>query len=97
MQTLKPVEMTRILHIVRHAPVVIEPDNPSAQWQLASSSDTLGRELATKLVAIGVRRVISFTAEPASCSRRIPIICSSLNRRFILKSSSSEELSCIMT
>lgn len=49
----------RRLHLVRHAPVVVDFAVPAREWPLAAGSDHDVRDLAGRLAAIGLRRIVT--------------------------------------
>lgn len=47
------------LHIVRHAPVLIERDRASAEWQLGPNAAPLVQKLASEIELCSTKRIIS--------------------------------------
>ena len=61
----------RRLFIVRHAPVVVKPDVPSAAWQLTSDAASLVRNLASEIPISSPSRIISSKQDKALQTARI--------------------------
>lgn len=49
----------RTLHLVRHALVKIDPEIPSAHWQLADDADVAIRQLVPQLATTSPTRIVS--------------------------------------
>jgi broad specificity phosphatase PhoE len=68
------------LHLIRHAPPVVEPDRPPADWRLGEDGRARAAQLAARLVGAGIRSVVTSaeakardTAEVIAAALGVPV------------------------